>query len=57
VELGYSSSDEAFRDEVRTFLRENLPDDLARRARREPCRPPAAASRLAASTASSPPVS
>ena len=35
MELGYSSSDEAFRDEVRTFLRENLPDDLARRARRD----------------------
>lgn len=29
----FDSADEAFREEVRAFIRENLPDDLARRAR------------------------
>jgi alkylation response protein AidB-like acyl-CoA dehydrogenase len=35
LELGYSAADEAFREEVRAFLRDRLPADMARRARRD----------------------
>lgn len=35
MKLGYSAEDEAFRAEVRAFVREVLPDDIARRGRRD----------------------
>lgn len=31
MDLSYTAADEAFRDEVRSFLRENLPADRATR--------------------------